>query len=46
MLDRAFVTEFAADWIDAWNSQDLERILAHYADNFEMSSPGIVKVAG
>ncbi len=33
--------EFAKDWIDAWNSHDLERVLSHYADDFEMSSPFI-----
>ena len=33
--------EFAKDWIDSWNSRDLERILSHYADDFDMSSPFI-----
>jgi len=32
---------FAHEWIDAWNAGDLERILSHYADDFEMSSPVI-----
>jgi hypothetical protein len=30
---------FAHEWIEAWNSHDLERILAHYTDDFEMRSP-------
>ena len=46
MLDREFVERFAADWIDAWNSHDLARILEHYADDFEMSSPVIVQLTG
>lgn len=46
MLDSRFVEAFAADWIDAWNSHDLERILAHYRDDFEMCSPAIANVAG
>lgn len=46
MIEKAFAENFAADWIDAWNSHDLERILAHYADDFEMSSPVIVQIAG
>ncbi len=46
MIDRAFAEHFAADWIAAWNAHDLERVLAHYADDFEMSSPVIVKLAG
>jgi len=46
MLDKAFADKFAADWIDAWNGHDLDRILAHYVDDFEMSSPAIVNIAG
>ena len=46
MLDKAFADHFAADWIDAWNKHDLDRILSHYTDDFEMSSPVIIKVAG
>ena len=38
--------KFADGWIEAWNSHNLERILSHYDDDFEMSSPEIVKVAG
>ena len=34
---------FAAEWISAWNSHDLDRILSHYEDDFEMSSPVIVQ---
>ena len=30
------------DWIAVWNSRDLERVLALYADDAEMSSPKIV----
>lgn len=37
---------FAHEWIDAWNSHDLRRILAHYADDFEMASPRIVDIGG
>lgn len=46
MIDSAFAQQFAADWIAAWNSHDLERILAHYEDDFEMSSPKIVPLVG
>lgn len=45
-MDKAFAEHFAADWIASWNTHDLERILSHYADDFEMSSPVIVQVAG
>jgi ketosteroid isomerase-like protein len=46
MIDKTFADYFAADWIDAWNAHDLDRILSHYCDDFEMSSPVIIKVAG
>ncbi len=38
-MTRSEAERFARDWVDAWNSHDVERILAHYADDFEMSSP-------
>jgi hypothetical protein len=37
---------FAQDWVDAWNAHDLDRVLAHYTDDFQMSSPFIVAFAG
>jgi len=46
MIDKKFVEHFASDWIDSWNSHDLSRILSHYTDDFEMSSPVIIQVAG
>lgn len=46
MLTKAFADQFAAEWIQAWNGHDLDRILAHYADDFEMSSPRIPLVVG
>lgn len=38
-----FAERFAAEWIAAWNSGDLERILSHYSDDFEMRSPLIAE---
>ncbi len=46
MIERAFAERFAREWIEAWNSHDLERILSHYHDDFVMSSPRIANVAG
>ena len=43
LIDQAWANEFAREWIDAWNSHDLDRILSHYVDDFEMSSPLIVE---
>lgn len=45
-MNNAFAEHFAKDWIDAWNSHDLARILSHYDDDFEMSSPVIIQLAG
>jgi len=30
--------EFAAEWVAAWNSHDLDRILLHYAEQVEFRS--------
>jgi hypothetical protein len=46
MLDKTFAERFATEWIAAWNSHDLDRVLSHYADDFEMSSPIIAQIAG
>lgn len=45
-MDKTFAENFASDWIASWNAHDVERVLSHYADDFEMSSPVIVQVAG
>ncbi|MCL6098312.1 MAG: nuclear transport factor 2 family protein [Bacteroidetes bacterium] len=46
MIDKTFTEHFAIDWIDSWNKHDLDRVLLHYTDDFEMSSPVIIKVTG
>ena len=30
---------FAHEWIEAWNAHDLDRIVAHYADDVALTSP-------
>ena len=45
-MEKGFAERFAKEWIAAWNSHDLERILAHYEDDFEMSSPIITTLIG
>ena len=45
MLTKEFANHFAHDWIASWNSHDLKKILSHYTDDFEMSSPLIASVA-
>jgi len=46
MLTREFADRFAADWIAAWNAQDVDLVLSHYCDDFEMTSPYIVQIVG
>lgn len=46
MIARDFAERFAAEWIAAWNAHDLDRVLAHYGDDFTMSSPYIAAIAG
>ena len=41
MLTTGEAHELAHHWIEAWNDHDLERILAHYADDVVFSSPFI-----
>ena len=41
MISPQFAAQFAEEWVAVWNSRDLDRILAHYADDFEMASPYI-----
>ena len=36
--------KFAVKWIESWNSHDLNRILSHYADDVEVTTP-MIKVA-
>jgi hypothetical protein len=38
-LQGSFARGFAQDWVEAWNSHDLERILAHYEDEVQLTSP-------
>ena len=46
MITRAFAQVFATEWIAAWNSHDLARVLSHYTDDFEMQSPYIAQIIG
>jgi predicted ester cyclase len=38
-LQPLFAREFAQDWVDAWNSHNLERIMPHYDDQVVLVSP-------
>jgi hypothetical protein len=35
---------FAAEWVEAWNTRDLDRVLLHYAPEIELISPTALRV--
>jgi len=46
VITKAQADRFGKEWIEAWNSHDLDRILSHYSEDFVMSSPHIAVIAG
>ena len=40
----ADLAKLAREWIDAWNSRDLDRVLALYTNDSEMTSPKIASL--
>ena len=43
-LQASFARAFAEEWVNGWNSHDLERILAHYDDEVILTSPVALKL--
>jgi ketosteroid isomerase-like protein len=39
-------TGHAREWLAAWNAHDLERILAHYSEDVDLTSPFVPKLMG
>lgn len=44
MISKEFAEQFAAEWIACWNSHDMDRIMALYADDVTIDSPTALKV--
>jgi len=42
-MDIEFAKDFANDWIESWNSHDIEKIISHYEEELEFKSPLIVE---
>ncbi len=38
--------QFANEWIESWNSHDIERVLEHYSDDFTITTPMIKRLLG
>lgn len=45
LLTQEEADRFVAEWMEAWNSHDLDRILAHYDEAVEYHSPIIASLA-
>ncbi len=43
-INKLNAKEFVDEWVAAWNAHDLDRILAHYTNDFEITTP-MIKVA-
>ena len=46
MLEESQARELAEHWVRAWNSHDLDRIMAHYADDVVLISPVAARILG
>jgi ketosteroid isomerase-like protein len=46
VLSEAEVRKFAAEWIQAWNSHNLEAIMSHYSPEVVLISPTAAKLLG
>lgn len=44
MMNETFAQHFSAEWIQAWNDHDLDRVMSHYADELTFVSPFIVQL--
>ncbi len=43
MVNAPQATQFAEEWIDAWNRRDVEAVLRHYAEDVVFTSPLAVR---
>jgi hypothetical protein len=44
VIERAQAEAIAQEWLDAWNAHDLERVVAHFADDVDVTSPLIARL--
>lgn len=40
------VKQFVNEWLEAWNSHDIDRIMSHYSEDIEVTTPMIRLAAG
>jgi ketosteroid isomerase-like protein len=46
ILNADFALSFARSWIEGWNQHDIDAVLSHYVDDFELASPLIPSITG
>ena len=46
MISQDKAREIALEWIDAWNSHDIDSIMSHYSDDVVLTSPIAVRLLG
>jgi predicted ester cyclase len=46
VLNKDDAMKLAKEWVAAWNAHDLERILAHYEESVELTSPVAARLLG
>jgi ketosteroid isomerase-like protein len=46
MITKEAALLLAHEWVEAWNSHDLERILEHYAEEIVLTSPVVIERLG
>jgi len=46
MISQEQANIFSRQWIDAWNSHDIDRIIEHYAENIVLVSPVAERLLG
>ena len=45
-MNRQEIETFAVQWADAWNNHDLEKVLAHFHEDINFTSPTALAVVG
>ena len=45
IISEEYAYKFADDWIDSWNSHDLDRVMSHYDEELIYFSPFVAKLA-
>ncbi len=46
MITREKAEQFANDWVSAWNSHDIDKIIGHYDKDIVLTSPIASKLLG